>query len=137
MNMKWNLQRKFTVTFIAIALIPLVTVSMLLLQGARDNLLHEISTKYANIAEDRANIVKSVIETRMKQASILASNIGSSMDNEQLLRANIRYLWEELSAVGANPKVIYVTDDNGKVIASSDKSKEGSSIREHEIFNDV
>ncbi|MEO9365353.1 MAG: methyl-accepting chemotaxis protein [Nitrososphaera sp.] len=73
----------------------------------------------------------------MKQASILASNIVSNMKDEQIIRSNIGYLWQELNAIGANPKVIYITDDAGKVIASSDRSKEGSSIREHEIFDDV
>ncbi|MEM3916658.1 MAG: methyl-accepting chemotaxis protein [Candidatus Nitrosocaldus sp.] len=137
MNMTWNIQRKFTVTFIAIALIPLVAVSMLLLEGTKDNLLNEISTKYTNIAEDRANIVRNVIETRIKQASILASNIGSNMNDEQLIRSNMDFLWKELNIVGANPKVMYVADSTGKVIASSDRSREGNSIREHEIFNDV
>ncbi|MCS6767817.1 MAG: methyl-accepting chemotaxis protein [Candidatus Nitrosocaldus sp.] len=135
--MKWSIQRKFAMMFIAMALIPLVAVSMLLLQGTRDNLLNGISTKYTNIAEDRANIVRSVIETRMKQASVLASNIGSSMDDEQLIRGNMEFLWKELSAVGANPKIIYVADSSGKVIASSDGSREGSSISGHEIFGEV
>nr|WP_158648673.1 methyl-accepting chemotaxis protein [Candidatus Nitrosocaldus islandicus] len=137
MNVKWNIQRKFAVMFVSMAVIPLVAVSMLLLEGIRDSLLHEIGTKYTSLAEDRANIVKSVIDTRMKQASILASNIVSNMKDEQIIRSNIGYLWQELNAIGANPKVIYITDDAGKVIASSDRSKEGSSIREHEIFDDV
>ena len=137
MNVKWNIQRKFAVMFVSMAVIPLVAVSMLLLEGIRDSLLHEIGTKYTSLAEDRANIVKSVIDTRMKQASLLASNIVSNMKDEQIIRSNIGYLWQELNAIGANPKVIYITDDAGKVIASSDRSKEGSSIREHEIFDDV
>ncbi len=137
MNVKWNIQRKFAVMFVSMAVIPLVAVSVLLLEGIRDSLLHEIGTKYTSLAEDRANIVKNVIDTRMKQASTLASNIGSNMKDEQIIRSNIGYLWQELNAIGANPKVIYITDDAGKVIASSDRSKEGSSIREHEIFGDV
>ncbi|GBC73155.1 Methyl-accepting chemotaxis protein 4 [archaeon HR04] len=137
MNVKWNIQHKFAVTFVSMAVIPLVVVSMILLEGIRDNLLDVIGTKYSSLAEDRANIVKSVIDTRMKQASILASNIGPNMKDEQIVRSNIGYLWQELNAVGANPKVIYITDDTGKVIASSDRSKEGSSIREHEIFGNV
>ncbi len=134
---KWSIQKKFAVTFIAIALIPLVAVSMLLLENAKISLSNELSTKYANIAEDRAGIVRNVIETRMKQASILASNVGSRIDDYQLIKSNMEFLWKELNSIGANPKVIYITDNTGKVIASSDKSKEGDSIREHEIFNDV
>ncbi|MEO9365352.1 MAG: hypothetical protein ABI341_04540 [Nitrososphaera sp.] len=54
MNVKWNIQRKFAVMFVSMAVIPLVAVSMLLLEGIRDSLLHEIGTKYTSLAEDRA-----------------------------------------------------------------------------------
>ena len=135
-KMRRGIQSKFIILFLAVSLVPLVTVSLLMLENAKSNLLNEISSKYTQLAEDRANVVMNVINTRIKQAEVLASNIASYVDSNDYARisSNADQLFKELQAIGANPKVLYVTDDQGKVIFSTDKSKEGKNVADYEGF---
>jgi methyl-accepting chemotaxis protein len=136
---KGGIQRRFIMLFLAVSLAPLVAVSLLMLENTKSNLLHEISSKYTQLAEDRANVVMNVINTRVKQAEILASSIAGyiASDDYAKISSNADQLFKELKAVGANPKVLYVTNEQGKVIFSTDKSMEGKSIADYEGFRKV
>jgi len=134
--MKGGIQRRFTMLFLAVSLAPLVAVSFLILENTKSSLLNEISSKYTQLAEDRANVVMNVINTRVKQAEVLASSITGYLASNDYARisSNVDQLFKELQIIGANPKILYVTDDQGKIIVSTDKSKEGKSIADHEGF---
>jgi len=122
--------------FLAVSLAPLVAVSLLMLENTKSSLLHEISSKYTQLAEDRANVVMNVINTRVKQAEVLASSIAGYIASNDYAKisSNADQLFKELQSVGANPKVLYVTNEQGKVIFSTDKSMEGKSIADYEGF---
>ncbi len=133
---KGGIQSRLIMLFLAVSLAPLVAVSFLILENTKSNLLNEISSKYTQLAEDRANVVMNVINTRVKQAEILASSIAGYLASNDYAKIsnNADQLFKELQAIGANPKVLYVTNDQGKVIFSTDKSVEGKSIADHEGF---
>jgi len=133
---KGGIQRRFIMLFLAVSLAPLVAVSLLMLENTKSSLLHEISSKYTQLAEDRANVVMNVINTRVKQAEVLASSIAGYIASNDYAKisSNADQLFKELQSVGANPKVLYVTNEQGKVIFSTDKSMEGKSIADYEGF---
>ncbi len=135
-SMRWGMQNKLITVLLLVSLIPLITVSLLLLEYGKDALMKEIALKYAGIAEDRAGIVRSVIETRMKQAETLASSISDYIIANEYSRisSNAMQLFNELQNVGARPKVMYVTDERGNILFSTDKSREGKSMADSDIF---
>jgi methyl-accepting chemotaxis protein len=130
------MQNKLITMLLLVSLVPLITISLLLLEQSKDTLMKEIALKYAGIAEDRASIVRSVIETRMKQAETLAASISDYITANEYSRisGNAMQLFNELQNVGARPKVMYVTDGQGNILFSTDKGREGKSIADYDIF---
>ncbi len=133
---KRGIQNRFIMLFLTVSLVPLVAVSFLMLENTKSNLLNAISSKYTQLAEDRANVVMNVINTRVKQAEVLASSIAGYLASNDYAKisSNADQLFKELQVIGANPKVLYVTNEQGRVIFSTDKSMEGKSIADHEGF---
>lgn len=131
-----SIRSKFIAVFLAASLVPLVAVSLLVVEDAKSSIMEEISSKYTQIAEDRASIVMNVINTRMRQAEILASTVAGYLASNSYLETSehAEPLFKELQVIGANPKILYVADEQGMVIFSTDKSQEGKSISTHEAF---
>ncbi len=130
------MQNKLITMLLLVSLVPLITMSLLLLEQSKDTLMKGIALKYTVIAEDRASIVRSVIETRMKQAETLAASISDYITANEYSRisGNAMQLFNELQNVGARPKVMYVTDGQGNILFSTDKGREGKSIADYDIF---
>ncbi len=136
LSMRRSIRSKFIALFLAASLVPLVAVSLLVVEDAKSSIMEEINSKYTQIAEDRASIVMNVINTRMRQAEILASTVAGYLASNSYLEMSehANQLFKELQVIGANPKILYVADEQGKVIFSTDKSQEGKSISTHEAF---
>ena len=130
------MQNKLITVLLLVSVIPLITVSLLLLEQSKDSLMKQIALKYTVTAEDRASIVRSVIETRMKQAETLASSVSDYIitNEHSRISGNAMQLFNELQNVGARPKVMYVTDEQGNILFSTDKSREGKSMADSDIF---
>lgn len=58
--------------FFAISLVPVVVVSMLLVNSARDQLVNDTGQRQQNIAKDYANRVDSFVESNLEQLSFFA-----------------------------------------------------------------
>ncbi len=136
MSIKKNIKTRLMTIFLVISLVPLVAVSLLVVENAKSSIIEEISSKYTQIVEDRASIVMNFIDTCIKEAEILASTVAGYLtsNNYEGISKSAEQLFKELQMIGANPKILYVADEQGKVIFSTDKSQEGKSISTHKAF---
>ncbi len=129
-TLRWSIGKRLIIALLLGSIIPLITISYITIHETEVIVKERVSDQFNNEAINRGIIIKNVIEQSREQVDILTVLLNTNNDIEAKKSIINSFLNRYHNKVAS----MMVTDANGKVIISSDKSLEGDDLSRYEPF---